>query len=108
MNKCSMFYTAKFTAWLINCTTKTCTLIVLLSAGVFLLAYINAIHFLERQLDMAIKSERFSLIAFFHFTETYALRIQSVNPNFDEEKHKKYTTKTPKKSLINNDKKSRR
>ncbi len=90
-------YTAKFTAWLINCSTKTCSLIVLLSAGVFLLAYINAIHFLERQLDMAIKSESFSLIAFFRFTETYTLRIQSVNPHFDEEKHKKYTTKTPKK-----------
>ncbi len=57
---------------------------------------------------MAIKSEHFSLIAFFRFTETYALRIQSVNPHFDEEKHKKYTTKTPQKSLINNDKKSRR
>lgn len=105
------FHTAKFTAWLINCTTKTCTLIVLLSAGVFLLAYKNAIHFLERQLDMAIEIERrvclFSLTAFFRFTETYALRIQSANPNFDEEKQKVHN-KDPKKCLINNDKKSRR
>lgn len=58
ISKYSVYHTAKFTAWLINCTTKTCTLMVLLPAGVFLLTYKNAIHFLERQLDMAIETER--------------------------------------------------
>ncbi len=60
---------------------------------------------------MAIEIERrvclFSLTAFFRFTETYAPRIQSANPNFDEEKQKVHN-KDLKKSLINNDKKSRR